>query len=281
MKWSIALAALALLAPASARADEQADRPMPEIRATPAAPRVGAPVTLTASSPGRGSTLAWDLDGDGAFDDASGATVTLTAAPVSVAAVRETDQFGRTGTDKVRVLGHAFNAAPSGQLTLTPPAPRVGKPVTVKAEGSDLDGHMSKVELDADGDGTFETVGDTRTLSFATAGARTLRARFTDDGGAVSTTTATLEVHAENLPPVVAVQVAADSNTFTVGAPLVAGPAFVELYTAHHDGSVAGYDLDLDGDGTYETHADPQPEGPIGTRVKTTLRPASTRSACG
>src|SRR4051794_38794215 len=151
--------------PAAARADDpcattgalesslcRADRPQPELRATPAAPRAGAPVTLTAYSPGRGSTLAWDLDGDGAFDDASGETATITAAPVSVVAVREPAQFGRTGADTLRVLAHNFNAAPSGRLTLTPAAPRVGHPVTVKAEGSDIDGTVAKIELDANGD---------------------------------------------------------------------------------------------------------------------------------
>ena len=64
MKWSIALAALLLL-PATARADDpcasdaaqeaklcRAERPQPEIRATPATPRAGAAVTLSAYARG-------------------------------------------------------------------------------------------------------------------------------------------------------------------------------------------------------------------------------------
>src|SRR4029079_8751966 len=50
-----------------------ARRPVPAIYASPSAPRAGAPVTLSADSPGRGLTYKWDLDHDGAFDDATGA----------------------------------------------------------------------------------------------------------------------------------------------------------------------------------------------------------------
>src|SRR3954449_750786 len=108
--WALALsAAVALAVPATARADGacgwpvlravcQAERPRPRIDASPRTPHDGAPVVLRGRTTGGGSRLAWDLDGDGAVDDATGAvvTTTFTGGPV---AVRETDQFGRTGVD--------------------------------------------------------------------------------------------------------------------------------------------------------------------------------------
>src|SRR4051795_3405383 len=86
-------------------------RPTPSIGATPTAPRIGSPVVLETSATSRGSTLAWDLDGDGEFDDATGTKVTTTfnAAPARVG-VRETDQFGRTGSQTLTLPLHDFNA---------------------------------------------------------------------------------------------------------------------------------------------------------------------------
>jgi hypothetical protein len=69
----------------------RADRPLVEIRATPAAPRIGAPVALRAAATGRGNTFAWDLDGDGAFDDATGAEATATFAGAQLVGVRVAD----------------------------------------------------------------------------------------------------------------------------------------------------------------------------------------------
>src|SRR5689334_12633172 len=86
-------------------------RPMPGITATPASPRIGSPVVLESSAASRGASLAWDLDGDGEFDDASGTKVTTTFnAPPARVGVRETDQFGRSGSATLTLATHAFNA---------------------------------------------------------------------------------------------------------------------------------------------------------------------------
>src|ERR1700754_2507420 len=94
------IAALAAL-PTAARAEDPcaADaslcenaRPLPEIAGTPETPRAGAAISLGATSPGRGLTFAWDLDGDGAYDDATGSTASrVLAAGTPVVGVRATD----------------------------------------------------------------------------------------------------------------------------------------------------------------------------------------------
>src|SRR5262245_31586716 len=91
---AVLAAGLALPATALAQVDESAGcdsreqffknglcdayRPNATIAVSPQLPRVGKPVTFTADSYGRGLTYAWDLDGDGAYDDATGPSVTRT-----------------------------------------------------------------------------------------------------------------------------------------------------------------------------------------------------------
>jgi hypothetical protein len=93
-----------------------ANRPVPDIAVTPELPRAGKPVKLTADSYGRGVTYAWDLDGDGAFDDANGgsATTTLGAGTHTVRA-RATDENGRTGSAALTLTTHAANLKPPGR----------------------------------------------------------------------------------------------------------------------------------------------------------------------
>ena len=123
---AVLAAGLALPAAAPAQVDESAGcdsqtlffknglcdghRPNPAIAVTPPLPRAGQPVTFTADSYGRGLTYAWDLDDDGAYDDATGPVVkpTLGAGSHRVR-VRATDEDGRTG------LGDAHAAHPRRQ----------------------------------------------------------------------------------------------------------------------------------------------------------------------
>ena len=144
MKRVVAIVVLMLAWPAVARATPpcewtptlcKAPRPAPSVTASTLEPRDGGSLVLTARETGRGSTIAWDLDGDGAYDDAVGETVAATFTGAPAVAVRETDQFGRTGVDSVALHGHAGNRPPSGRIVLTPRAPRVLRPVTMRAVG--------------------------------------------------------------------------------------------------------------------------------------------------
>jgi hypothetical protein len=272
---SLTLAAALAAVPTAARADDPcatatddlcaAQRPLPVISATPGSPRIGGPVVLEADHSSRGSTLAWDLDGDGAFDDATGEKVTTTfnsAAPR--VGVRETDQFGRTGSTTLTLAAHAFNASPTGTVTFSVRSARTGHAVTVRAEGDDPDGRIVHVDLDLDGDGDYETPGAEHDVTFATPGVKTIGAEFTDDAGDTATASATLGVHAENLAPRVELALAQANGSATIGAPLVAGGAKVTAYGNDMDGTIAGFDFDLDGNGSYETHAEPGDTVPNG-----------------
>ena len=98
----------------------------PPTASADAAPTSG-PAPLTVSFDGRNSTdpesgtltYAWDLDGDGAFDDATGATATWTySSPATVTArLRVTDPGGLTGTDSVVI-----------SASNTPPVPVIDTP---------------------------------------------------------------------------------------------------------------------------------------------------------
>ena len=73
--------------------------PVVNLSASPATPAVGAPVTFTATASDPDGTVAaidWDLDGDGQFNDGTGAVVTRTfSTPGSrIVSVRATDNAG-------------------------------------------------------------------------------------------------------------------------------------------------------------------------------------------
>ena len=73
--------------------------PVVTLSASPATPAVGAPVTFTATASDPDGTVAaidWDIDGDGQFDDATGAVVTrsFSTSGSRIVAVRATDNAG-------------------------------------------------------------------------------------------------------------------------------------------------------------------------------------------
>jgi PKD repeat protein len=119
--------------------------PVVNLSASPATPAVGAPVTLTATASDPDGTVAaidWDIDGDGHFDDGTGAVVTRTFATSGsrVVSVRATDNAG-VATIAFRTIevtgssqgqsgaaasgGSATGAASSAKLPMLSPFPIV------------------------------------------------------------------------------------------------------------------------------------------------------------
>jgi PKD repeat protein len=265
MKLVTSLALLvALLAAAPAVADDgcsseqspgsrcDVSRPQVSLAATPASPHAGAQVKLTATGSGRGITYAWDLDEDGEFDDATGAEVTHSfAVGAPRVGVRVTDWEGRTAAEARTLEVHAGDRPPSGSLMLGPPAPRVGGDVTAYADGQDSDGRIARVEFDLDGDGTYEVTGAGQTTQtrFDSAGRRTLRARFVDDGGNVSVVTTEVDVHAGDSAPFVRLNMPGSQ-------PKVGEKVNIWAEATDADDQDLTYAYDLDGDGSFETAGD-------------------------
>ena len=107
---------------------------------------------------GRGSSdpeggalsFAWDLDGDGAYDDSSSATASWTySTPGSVAArLRVTDARGATATDVVTIT--VGNTRPTATIALPSPGTtwKVGDPIAFRGSATDTqDGALPAARL--------------------------------------------------------------------------------------------------------------------------------------
>ena len=102
-------------------------------------------------------THTWDLDGDGAFDDGAGATVTMTAAGSGTRrpSARPTPA-AVSGSERRTFAVHAANARPTGRLRLVSPVPGAATTTEVVVDASDPDGHVATIEFDIHDDGEYE-----------------------------------------------------------------------------------------------------------------------------
>jgi PKD repeat protein len=144
---------------------------------------------------------AWDLDGDGRFDDGRGDNAERAYAKAGTVRVglKVTDRAGRARVARRTVTVHD-NKAPVARLDL-PAAARVGEKVTGDASAShDPDGRIARYEWDLDGDGRWEDGERRRSVTFRAPGVYTAGLRVVDDRGARTETIATIHVTAA--PPV-------------------------------------------------------------------------------
>ena len=146
------------------------------------------------------------------------------------------------------------NEPPQASFTVTPNPAATGTEVTFDASGSkDPDGTIAKYEWDLDGNGTYETssgASPTVKRSYSSAGELTVRVRVTDNSGATEEAVRTLKIStgsSGNIFPTAA---------FTI-SPNPASPGTLVTFNAtgssDPDGTIAKYEWDLDGNGTYET----------------------------
>jgi PKD repeat protein len=195
---------------------------------------------------------AWDLDGNGTYET-SGFGKPTTSAPYAKPGTRTvglqvTDSNGAKATTTRTIV--IENRPPTASFTVSPnPAP-TGTTVIFNGSGStDPDGTVAKYEWDLDGNGSYETsTGTTSSTSrsYATVQTLTIGLRVTDSNGATATTTRSLTV--TNRAPTA-------SFTATPATPLVNQTvSYSASGSTDPDGTVAKYEWDLDGNGTYETN---------------------------
>jgi PKD repeat protein len=195
----------------------------------------------------------WDLDGNGSFETNTGSNPVATTSYPTARSVeprlRVTDNDGNQSTTTRSLT--VQNRPPSASFAVEPAAPATNETVTYNAAASnDPDGTIASYEWDLDGNGTYETNTGTSpvaTTSFAKAvQSQTVGLRVTDNEGASTTTSKTFAVTSR--PPV---------PSFTVSAsPVESGQSvtFNGSGSSDPDGTIAKYEWDLDGNGTFETN---------------------------
>ncbi|MEA2429752.1 MAG: large repetitive protein, partial [Thermoleophilaceae bacterium] len=221
--------------------------PVAAFTSGPASPSTGDPVTFTSSSSdpdGTIATVAWDLDNDGAYDDATGGTAskTFTKAGTYTVGVKVTDDNGDSSTVSHTVT--VANRAPAAAFGAAPnPAP-TGTAVAFTSTSSDPDGTIAAQAWDLDNDGAYDDgTGGSASKSFTKAGTYTVGLKVTDDNGGSSTVSHTVTI--TNRSPVAAFSSA--PATPSTGDPI----AFTST-SSDPDGTVATVAWDLDNDGAYD-----------------------------
>ena len=247
--------------------------PEPSFTVTPNPVLSGSNTVLNASaSKDPDGTIAkyeWDLDGNGTYEVNAGNTASTTrsfsASGERTVGLRVTDNLGTTATT-TRIV-NVTNRAPTASFTVSPSSAATGATVTLNGGGStDPDGTIAKYEWDFDNNGTYDATTTTAstTTTYATAGGRTIGLRVTDNLGATATTTRTVTI--TNRAP---------TATFTTSpSPALAGATitFNAADSTDPDGTIAKYEWDLDGNGTYEVN------GGTATTTTKSFSPAGDRT---
>ena len=147
----------------------------------------------------------WDLDDDGAFDDAAGInpTYTWTVDGTYTISLRVTDSDGATDNDSAIVTTSTPNQSPIADAG-GPYSGETGQSILLDGSGSyDLDGTIVSYDWDLDDDGAFDdAAGITPHISWPAAGIYTVSLQVTDDDFASDFNTTTVTIIMPNQPPV-------------------------------------------------------------------------------
>ena len=173
--------------------------PEPLFTFSPAAPLTNETVTFTSSATGVVEPQQWDLDGDGACDDAEGPTAQRSFALAGWYWIRLCVTDGtRWWTDTSRLPVH--NRSPQAVFTYAPQVPYTGDRILLTSISSDPDGPIVAQGWDLDGDGAFDDgAGPTAELSYPAAGLYPVRLAVADRDGA--TAVAVLQIPVREPPP--------------------------------------------------------------------------------
>ena len=159
------------------------------------------------------------------------------------------DEDGCTSEDLVEIGGRCDSRRPLPEAWVEPALPHAGSPVTLRVESR---GRGLSFAWDTDGDGAHDDgTGAELTRSFA-AGERIVRVLATDEDGRTGSASVSFDVHEQNLRPT-------GQMWLLPSTPRVGEPIDVTVNPWDSDGRVVRIDLDLDGDGVYESQHAPEP----------------------
>jgi PKD repeat protein len=185
----------------------------------------------------------WDLNGDGNFgEDGDSHSFTYDHAGDFVATLKVTDNDGNSSVAHATVHVHDY-AMPLSALSCSSTDVPSGTSVSCHADDSGSPTRIVKHEWDMNDDGAYGTGGNDASYTYSTPGDYTVHLRVTDSHNHQSEST--LDIRVENRPPVA---------TIVLPPKVVMGqPATIDgSRSSDPDGSVSGWEWDLDGDGSFE-----------------------------
>ncbi len=259
--------------------------PTARITTTPSPPTGNAPLPVTfsgatSSDPDGGAlAYAWDLDGDGQYDDGSAPTANRTYQVGTVTVgLRVTDSDQASSTASVQVS--APNRNPVAAVSADPSSGPAPLQVALSAAGSaDPDGTALGYAWDLDDDGAYDdATGPTASATFTGVGGHRVGVRVTDADNGTGTASTTVTVTNSGPTAVIVTDPASGSGP----APLTV--SFDGSTSQDPDGGPLTYAWDLDDDGQYDdatgaTATGVYPVGTLTTRLRVTDQHGSSAVA--